>query len=148
MCASSAWRAASPTRSDPIASLPMDDYRGYDAVGLAALVRGGEVSAAELLAAARDRAAEVNDRINAIVVEVEPLPARGGPFSGVPFLVKDLGQDLAGWRTSGGSRSLSPTPAPHTAPVVDRWLDAGLLVFRKTNAHEFGAKGITDPELF
>src|SRR4051812_22581240 len=148
MCASSAWRAASPTRSDPIASLPMDDYRGYDAVGLAALVRGGEVSAAELLAAARDRAAEVNDRINAIVVEVEPLPAREGPFSGVPFLLKDLGQDLAGYPTSGGSRSLSTTPATQNATVVDRWLDAGLVVFGKTNTPEFGAKGITEPHLF
>ena len=91
----------------------MDDYQAYDAVGLAALVRDKTVSAEELLATARARAAEVNGRINAIVVDVEPPAADdSGPFAGVPFLLKDLGQDLAGYPTSGGSRSLSTTPPP------------------------------------
>jgi Asp-tRNA(Asn)/Glu-tRNA(Gln) amidotransferase A subunit family amidase len=43
-----------------------------DAMGLAELVRCGEVEPAELLDAARARADEVNPRINAIVVDVEP----------------------------------------------------------------------------
>jgi amidase len=125
------------------------DYQTYDAVGLAALVREKKVSAEELLEAARARAAEVNDRINAIVVDVDPPEAnREGPFAGVPFLLKDLGQDLKGYPTSGGSRSLATTPAQETATVVQRWLDAGLVVFGKTNTPEFGAKGITEPHLF
>jgi len=127
----------------------MDDYRSHDAVGLAALVREKQVSAEELLAAARARAYEVNDRINAIVVDVDPPVANPeGPFAGVPFLLKDLGQDLAGYPTSGGSRSLATTPARENATVVQRWLDAGLTVFGKTNTPEFGAKGITEPHLF
>ncbi len=126
----------------------MDEYQGHDAVGLAALVREGQVSAAELLAAARTRAEAVNDRINAIVVDVEPPAAGDGPFAGVPFLLKDLGHDLAGYPTSGGSRSLSTTPAVQNAAVVQRWLDAGLVVFGKTNTPEFGAKGVTEPHLF
>ena len=127
----------------------MDDYRAHDAVGLAALVREKKVSAEELLAAARARADEVNDRINAIVVDVDPPTAGGdGPFAGVPFLLKDLGQDLAGYPTSGGSRSLATTPAAENATVVQRWLDAGLVVFGKTNTPEFGAKGVTEPHLF
>ena len=32
--------------------------------------------------------------------------------------------------------------------MVQRWLDAGLVVFGKTNTPEFGAKGITEPDLF
>ena len=127
----------------------MDDYQGYDAVGLAALVRDKRASADELLAAARGRAAEVNGHINAIVVDVEPPVTNGdGPFAGVPFLLKDLGQDLAGYPTSGGSRSLATTPVPETATVVQRWLEAGLVVFGKTNTPEFGAKGITESHLF
>src|SRR3954447_25188472 len=119
----------------------MDDYQGHDAVGLAALVRDRQVSAEELLGAARARAAEVNGRINAVVVDVEPPAANpDGPFAGVPFLLKDLGQDLAGYPTSGGSRSLATAPAQETATVVQRWLDAGLVVFGKTNTPEFGAK--------
>jgi amidase len=126
----------------------MDDYQSHDAVGLAALVRDRQVSAEELLASARKRAGEVNDRINAIVVDVEPPAAGDGPFTGVPFLLKDLGQDLKGYPTSGGSRSLSTTPVAENATVVDRWLAAGLVVFGKTNTPEFGAKGVTEPELF
>ena len=64
----------------------MDDYQAQDAVGLAALVRDKQVSAEELLEAARARAEQVNDRINAIVVDVDPLrtgqPNAGGPFGG------------------------------------------------------------------
>jgi amidase len=126
----------------------MDDYQSHDAVGLAALVRDKLVSAEELLAAARERAGEVNGRINAIVVDVEPPATREGPFSGVPFLLKDLGHDLAGYPTSGGSRALSTKPVAENATVVDRWLDAGLVVFGKTNTPEFGAKGITEPHVF
>jgi Asp-tRNA(Asn)/Glu-tRNA(Gln) amidotransferase A subunit family amidase len=66
----------------------------------------------------------------------------------VPFLLKDLGQDLEGYPTSGGSRSLSTTPATENATVVQRWLDAGLVVFGKTNTPEFGAKGVTESHLF
>jgi Asp-tRNA(Asn)/Glu-tRNA(Gln) amidotransferase A subunit family amidase len=118
-------------------------------VGLAELVRSGEVKPAELLEAARTRADEVNPRINAIVVDVEPTAAvEGAPFSGVPFLIKDLLQHLAGYPTSGGSRSLSAVPATENATVVQRWLDAGLVIFGKTNTPEFGANAVTEPELF
>jgi amidase len=129
----------------------MDDYTTYDAVGLAELVRTGEASGAELLAAARARAAQVNPQINAIVTEIDPGDpddAPEGPFRGVPFLIKDLHQDLAGHPTSGGSRSMARVEVAETATVVQRWLDAGLQVFGKTNTPEFGAKGITEPELF
>ncbi|EHN12585.1 6-aminohexanoate-cyclic-dimer hydrolase [Patulibacter medicamentivorans] len=133
-----------------------DDYQRYDGLGLAALVADGEVTAGELLDAARARAAAVNPRINAIVRELEPEAdarvasdaALSGPFAGVPFVIKDLGQDYAGVPTSGGSRSLATVPAAQHATVVQRWLDAGLVIFGKTNTPEFGAKGITEPELF
>jgi Asp-tRNA(Asn)/Glu-tRNA(Gln) amidotransferase A subunit family amidase len=104
----------------------VDGYRTYDAMGLAELVRSGEVKPEELLEAARTRADEVNPRINAIVVDVAPTAAvEGAPFSCVPFLIKDLLQHLAGYPTSGGSRSLSALPATETATVVQRrpWAD-------------------------
>ncbi|QDH10822.1 amidase [Nocardioides dongxiaopingii] len=127
-----------------------EEYAQHDAVGLAELVRTGQTTPAELLRAARERMAEVNDRVNAIVVDVDPPDdtSTDGPFAGVPFLVKDLGQDVRHYPTSGGSRSLSTLPAAEHATVVQRWLDAGLVVFGKTNTPEFGAKGITEPELY
>ncbi|GFG68012.1 amidase [Mycobacterium kubicae] len=129
----------------------MDGYQTYDATGLAELIRSGEVKPDEVLQAAKQRAAEVNPKINAIVADIDPAPAVEGPdapFSGVPFLIKDLHQDLAGYPTSSGSRSLAKVPAAETATVVQRWLDAGLVIFGKTNTPEFGAKGVTEPVLF
>ncbi len=127
-----------------------DEYRSHDATGLATLIADKEVTPEELLTLARDRAAAVNPRINAIVREVPPaLPTElSGPFAGVPFLIKDLSQDYAGLPTSAGSRALMSTPATEHAGVVRRWLDAGLVIFGKTNTPEFGAKGITEPEVW
>ncbi|MGE2735851.1 amidase [Mycolicibacterium vaccae] len=130
--------------------MDFDEYRTYDATGLAKLVADTEVTATELLDVARRRAAAVNPRINAIVRDVPAVPERtpAGPFAGVPFLIKDLAQDYAGLPTSAGSRALASTPATEHATVVQRWLDAGLVIFGKTNTPEFGAKGITEPELW
>ncbi len=66
----------------------------------------------------------------------------------MPFLVKDLGQEYAGFPTSNGSRSLVDDVATEHALVTQRFLDAGLVVFGKTNTPEFGAKGITESELW
>ncbi|MFP5019730.1 amidase [Pseudonocardia phyllosphaerae] len=129
------------------------EYRSYDAVGLAGLVAAGEVSASELVEAALERAAETDPQINAIRL---PLPdsarARGrgpltGPFAGVPFLVKDLGQHIAGVPTASGSRALVSYPRPEHSTVVRRWLDAGLVVVGRTTTPEFGARAVTEPVL-
>ncbi|WP_139980754.1 amidase [Nocardioides litoris] len=128
-----------------------EEYAAHDAVGLAALVRDGEVTSAELVAAARARIEAVNERVNAVVVDLPDVTGEhldDAPFAGVPFLVKDLHQDVAGHPTSGGSRSMSTTPATENADVVDRWLAAGLVLLGKTNTPELGAKGITEPALF
>lgn len=132
----------------------MQDYRDHDATSLAALVRTREAGPGELLAAARARAAEVNPRLNAIIRDVDPPapsgpePEGGRPFAGVPFLLKDLAQTLAGVPTSAGSRALKDLPAAETATVVERWIGSGLVVFGMTNSPEFGAKGITEPHAF
>ncbi|SMC77505.1 amidase [Lentzea albidocapillata] len=126
--------------------MDFDEYRKYDATGLARLVADRHVSAAELLAVARERAAEVNPRLNAIVRDVpaEPSGDLTGPFAGVPFLIKDLGQDYAGLPTSNGSRSLKALKVAAHSTVVQRWVDAGLVIFGKTNLPEFGAKAISE----
>ena len=47
----------------------MTEYEQFDALGLAALVRKGEVTPRELLEAAIARAEALNPQINAIVAE-------------------------------------------------------------------------------
>ncbi|WP_086663698.1 amidase [Lentzea kentuckyensis] len=130
------------------------DYRRFDGLGLAELVRTGEVTAGELLETAIGRAEAVNGQINAIVLwmtEIARERARlplTGLFAGVPFLVKDLNQDYAGTPTSRGSAAWRDVAATEHADVVSRWLDAGLVVFGKTNTPEFGAKATTEPLAF
>ena len=127
-----------------------EEYRAYDAIGLAKLVADNEVSAAELLALAQERAAAVNPRINAIVRDVPASPPQElrGPFAGVPFLIKDIAQDYAGLPTSQGSHAFKSLPVPEHATVVARWIDAGLVIFGKTNLPEFGAKAISEPAVW
>lgn len=127
------------------------DYRRYDAVGLAELVAAREVTPRELLDAALARLEAVEPTLNTVVRRLDEQARRRadepleGPFAGVPFLVKDLLQDIAGLPTGSGSRSLATLPAARNAVVVDRWLGAGLVVFGKTNTPEFGTKGVTEP---
>lgn len=130
------------------------EYQQLDGLALAGLVRKKEVTAAELLEAALARSAQVNPKINAIVTPMHEIArdrakqALGGPFAGVPFLLKDIQEDYAGVTTSAGSRAFrNHRPARH-AHFVQRLLDAGVVVFGKTNTPELALKGTTEPELF
>lgn len=128
-----------------------DDYQARDALALADLVRRGEVSPRELLDAAMARADAVNPALNAVIRrqdESARATAAGplaGPFAGVPFLVKDLLQEMAGVPCSYGSRALAGLPVEEDSDVVKRWRQAGLVIFGQTNTPEFGAKNVTEP---
>ncbi|MEY2838504.1 MAG: 6-aminohexanoate-cyclic-dimer hydrolase, partial [Pseudomonadota bacterium] len=124
------------------------EYRQHDALSLADLVRRGEVQAHELLALAGHRADEVQPRLNAFTLRMDEdarqrsaaPPHTGAPFVGVPFIVKDLFQDVGGLPSTGGSKVMPRHVPKQDSDVVRRWREAGLLIFGKTNAPEFGAK--------
>ncbi len=59
----------------------------------------------------------------------------------MPFLIKDLGQEYVGLPTSRGSRALADDVATEHALVTQRFLDAGLVAFGKTNTPELGRQG-------
>ncbi len=133
-----------------------------DAVGQAALVSAGEISAVELLDAAIIRLEAARD-LNAVICDLfdrgraqaAELDASGrarehesGPLAGVPFLLKDLGASLAGTPEAMGSRALRAHVATETAWIVERYLSAGLVVFGKTNTPEWGNHCTTEPSLF
>jgi amidase len=131
------------------------EYGRYDALGLAELVRNGQVTAGELLDEALARTAAVNPKINAVVHLMEPgarrsiadgLPA--GPFSGVPFLVKDLMTACAGEPMRWGSRLFRDYVPAADEELTRRYRVAGLVIFGKTNTPELGVTNVTEPELF
>ena len=132
--------------------MQLEDYMAEDAVGLAALVARGEVTPKELLTAAVTRAEAVNPKINAITVwdleAAEAQLAEGlpqGPFTGVPFLLKDLFAFLAGTQLTNGSRLFEGFVCPGDNTYVTRCKAAGLVMFGKTNSPEFGLNVTTEP---
>ncbi|OYV34773.1 MAG: amidase, partial [Thiomonas sp. 20-64-5] len=116
----------------------------------------GELSAAQALDAALDRCDAVNPQINAVIADLRERaaaqlrqsPPSSGAFAGVPFLLKDLGMDLSGVPTSQGNARLARLAAAQTDAIVQRWEQAGLVIFGKTNTPELGLKAITEPKAF
>ena len=104
--------------------LTFSDYEQHDALGLASLIRGGELSASEVLEAAIARAEARNANINSIVAETHdearatanaPLPE--SPIAGVPFLIKDLAY-LKGVPCTYGSRLYADNLADHSTCLL------------------------------
>jgi len=131
------------------------DYLTHDAVGLAALIAAREITPAEALEAALARAAKLNPKLNAITMDLSERARReaaggalSGPLAGVPFLLKDLGPDLAGTPTTCSSRLYAGDVAKADSPLTALYRAAGLVVFGKTNTPELGLEPVTEPAMF
>lgn len=125
-----------------------------DAIDLGWLVTTGEVTARELVEGSIARIEARNPTINAVVAdrfeaalaEVDAgLPE--GPLNGVPFLVKDLGCDVAGLPSTRGSRLFADVVADTDSELARRYRAAGLVILGNTNAPEFGKNASTEPVL-
>lgn len=126
-----------------------------DATAQAELVRKKEVKPIELVDAAIERIESVNPRINAVITPMYDearAAANGelpdGPFTGVPFLLKDLLAAYAGVRMAAGSAFLKDFVPNHDCELVARYKRAGLIVVGKTNTPEYGILPTTEPALF
>lgn len=129
------------------------EYTNYDAMGLAELIKKGDVSARQVLQAAIDRANQLNPSLNALIhrfdekalAQASHLP--NGVFVGVPFLLKDLLYEYAGEPLRMGSRSVNITPTQDNE-IVKRLKATGVNTFGKTNTPEFGLIITTEPKAF
>jgi amidase/6-aminohexanoate-cyclic-dimer hydrolase len=131
------------------------EYDKYDAIGLAGLIAKREVTPQELLDAVRRRFQAINPTLNATAQlffdKAEEQIKQGlpdGPFKGVPFVLKDLGQQLKGTITSYGSRVYKNNIADSDSTLVSRYKQAGLVIFAKTTSPEFGLTTTTESALF
>lgn len=130
-------------------------YAATDAVGIAGLVRAGEVSAAEIAEAAIRVIERLNPGLNAVVdkrYDIGRAAAetvdREAPLAGVPFLIKDLGVSWTGVRAPNASRFLKENMATLDSHVVGRMKAAGLTMLGVTNAPENGWSIATEPVLY
>jgi amidase len=123
-----------------------------DATETAAMIRRGELSAAEAVAAAIARAEALQPTLNFIVnsdfdraLAKAKAGTPAGPFGGVPFLVKDL-VDYHGLPTRAGSRATRQAPpATSQGPYVDAFDRAGLVTLGKSATPEYGFLPTTEP---
>jgi amidase len=141
-------RAASGSAGD------IDDlFAERDALGLAELVRHREVTPAELLDAALRRVERIDAGTHAVVLRhdeqarAQVSAGVGGPFAGVPFLLKDLHIRLAGTVTDNGSRFFRGALAGEDDELTRRYKRAGLVIFGKTGSPELGLTGTTESAL-
>ena len=130
-------------------------YRGSYASALETrdAIMCGEVSAVEVMTETLSRMEALEPALNAFVT---PMPDRAmedaraadrllaeggelGPLHGVPISVKDL-INVAGVRTTFGSRTMAGNVAESDAPSVERVRAAGACVIGKTTTTEFGCK--------
>lgn len=137
-----------------MAASEFDEYLEYDALGLAELVRNGDVTAEELLEAAIARIEAINPSINAVITTMYDVArdtidsdVGGGPFAGVPFLLKDLGATYDGVRATNGSRLFRDFVPNYDSELVRRYRAAGLVTVGRTNTPEFGLSPSTEPVL-
>ncbi len=131
------------------------EFGHYDALGLAQLVRDGEVSAAEVMDAAIERIETVNPKLNFISVKCyelgRSLAAGGipaGPFMGVPFLLKDSFMDYEGTLSTQCCRMFRDYVSTFDMGAVTGAKAAGFLLVAKTTAPECGWGSQTESPLF
>ena len=130
------------------------EYAQYDGLGLAALVRQGDVSPAELVAAAFDAIERLNPELNAVIhtmeAHAEAVLREGpadGPFHGVPFLAKDLMISYAGIPTGGACRLTDGFTRDYDSDLVTRFKASGIVTIGKTNTPELGMNASAEPVL-
>ncbi|MFL5345585.1 MAG: amidase [Hyalangium sp.] len=131
----------------------LSEYATFDGLGLAELVRRREVKPEELVQTALSAIEAVNPSINAVIGLVDPgstlekgLPQ--GPFSGVPFLLKDLVLHMAGVPTDLGCRLFQGLVVPHDTTLMARYRQAGVVPLGRTNTPELGFNATTEPVLY
>ncbi len=132
----------------------LSEYAKFDGLGLAELVRQRQVSPEELVRTAQAAIEAVNPQLNAVIgtleQEAQATLERGlpeGPFTGVPFLLKDLVLHLAGVPSDSGSRFFQGLVLPHDTTMMARYRRAGLIPLGRTNTPELGFNITTEPAL-
>jgi amidase len=130
------------------------DVGWLDAVAQSALVKKGDLTSAELVAAAVSRAEAINPRLNAIIHENydgayhSAMDISGSsPVAGVPMVIKDFVCREAGRPFHEGSQFLKAIGyvSDYDQELAVRFRRAGLVAIGRTNTSEFGMRPLCEP---
>jgi amidase len=135
--------------------ISLKDYTAHDGLGLAELVARKEVTPDELAAAAFEAVTKLNPRINA-VLHTLPREAAAeiraglprGPFTGVPFLIKEIVLHAKGVRCEMGSKLAQGYVPDADTELMARFRRAGLVLAGTTQTPEFGYNPTTETRAF
>ena len=135
--------------------MDLKEYARHDALGIAALIASGQVSAREVARTAARAIATLNPEVNA-VVETYPDRIEGldearlgkGPFRGVPFLIKDVFGHEAGRKIEFGSRLCKGMVCEQDTHVAQLFRAAGLNIIGRSAAPEYSMAGTAEGALY
>jgi amidase len=135
--------------------ISLSDYTSHDGLGLAELVARKEVKPEELVAAALKAIEKVNPKLNAVL---QALPTQAaaeirdglpqGPFTGVPFLIKEIMLHAKNVPCNMGSKLAQGFVSPEDTELMARFRRAGLVLVGTTQTPEFAYGPTTEPRLF
>jgi amidase len=136
-------------------SQQFSEYSSYDAVGLAELIKTGNISSQEVLEAAILQIETHNPTLKAVNFSLFDK-ARANlekvdsslPFAGVPTLLKDIQHHLKGTPLSEGSRAFTTRVSDHDSFLAQAFKQQGFIICGKSSTPEFALKGITEPLAF
>ncbi|MGR8946964.1 MAG: amidase [Gammaproteobacteria bacterium] len=131
------------------------EYGDYDGLGLAELVRKREVSPRDLVDSAIDAIERLNPAVNCVpqILHDEASKAINnslgeGPFSGVPFLVKEFGMHFKGMKTSAGSRLAAGIEFNDDTELMTRFKNAGLVTVGTSTTPEMAFNVSTEAKVY
>tara|TARA_Y100000590_G_scaffold425866_2_gene534286 strand:+ start:2996 stop:4405 length:1410 start_codon:yes stop_codon:yes gene_type:complete len=129
-----------------------EEYKTYDATGLAQLIKDKKISEKELLDISISVIENKDKHISAIVTKAyehgerqiqEGLP--NGYFKGVPFLLKDLNVSCKGLPTTLSNKLFTGNIANSDSNLVKLYKKAGLVIIGLTKTPELALSLTTEP---
>lgn len=126
-------------------------YKDYDALGLAELVKKGEIQPLDLVEEAIRLTDSLNPKMNAVINKMYDKARKtagqqlSGRFAGVPMLLKDISQEIEGEPVTAGSKAFLSYRANEDSEYARRLRKAGVVFLGQTNVPEFALVAVTEP---
>lgn len=144
-CATPLPAMVSPALAAPRA---IDEFIDQDALGMAELIKKGDISKREAVEITIRRIEAMEPIVNAITTrtfdrafEKAETISTETTFAGMPILIKDM-IDVGGVRRTDGSRMLLSNIPAENVPYIDGVEAAGMNIIGMTNVPEFAQLGI------
>ena len=132
------------------------EYRDYDGIGLAELIKTKQISPLDPLDSAIDLIEKIDPKLNTVHRKLyhdatESLNRNKdleGIFAGVPMLLKDMDSALANHPMTQGSKYLKNTIMPYDNVLTKKFRKTGALICGKSATPEYGLMITTEPVEF